>query len=164
MITVNTYTPVPYASVATDLKVFVRVEGTADDALLELLWLAAQEEWISLTHNYVGEASITWLTYGSWPVSLPYYPVDSITRVDVDDVQDTEFTTDTRDARYIVEPSVRGDKVQISFIVSQELNNEIKLALFQHVKFAYDFGDNLPADKVRYFDRIAMRYKQRFSA
>ena len=164
MITFSSYTPVPFATVSADLKKYIRVDHTSDDTLLETLWLAAQEEWRSITHNILGSVGITYTAVCAERVVLPMYPVASVTSVHVDGTEDTEFETITTDARYIIEPSIQGDEITVVYSVEGELNAEIKLALFQHVKFAYDYGDNLPYTGSRYFDRIAMRYKETFAA
>ena len=164
MITVSTHTPIPFADVSADLKKFVRVDNAGDDTLLELLWLAAQDEWISITQNYLGDATIIYECVSNTYINLPFYPVTAVSEVRINGDVDADYTTETLDSRYLVKPSVAGSEAQITYTVGEAIGAEVKLALFQHVKFAYDFGDNLPADKVRYFDRIAMRYKNVFAA
>jgi len=40
---------------------------------------------------------------------------------------------------------------------------DLKHAIYQRVKFGFDFGDDMPYDKSRFFDRIVGRYRRNFA-
>ena len=58
----------------TEVKAFCRVDGSADDSLLTMLWKAACQEVTSYAHFIAGTATITvdqeWVALTSFPSGL----------------------------------------------------------------------------------------------
>jgi uncharacterized phiE125 gp8 family phage protein len=79
MVTVSSYTPISVN--LTELKSFCRVDGSADDALLTMLFSAAVEEFNSYTGYRLGSTTVTVDTEGAAQYALPLGPVTAITSV-----------------------------------------------------------------------------------
>ena len=69
MVTVSSYTPISVN--LTELKSFCRVDGSADDALLTMLFSAAVEEFNSYTGYRLGATTVTVDTEGAAQYPLP---------------------------------------------------------------------------------------------
>ena len=79
MVTASSYTPISVN--LTELKSFCRVDGSADDALLTMLFSAAVEEFNSYTGYRLGATTVTVDTEGAAQYALPLGPVTAITSV-----------------------------------------------------------------------------------
>jgi len=72
MVVTSAYTPISVN--LTELKSFCRVDGSADDALLTMLYQAAVEEFNAYTGYILGTATVTADTVGVEVYPLPYGP------------------------------------------------------------------------------------------
>jgi hypothetical protein len=70
MVTVSSYTPISVN--LTELKSFCRVDGSADDALLTMLFSAAVEEFNSYTGYRLGATTVTVDTEGQRNTRCPW--------------------------------------------------------------------------------------------
>jgi len=154
MTTAN-YTPA--AINLTEVKAFCRVDTSADDSLLTFLYNAACEEALSYAQVVVGTATVTVVTNWADFYSLPFWPIGAITHVKVDDVADTEYTL----LNGVLTPSIEGDKLEVVYAAGYGANTpkDIIHAIYQRVKYGYDYGDDLPQATPRFFDRVLFRYK-----
>ena len=163
----NTIDYTPQAIDLTLVKSFCRVDGTADDTLLTFLYDAACQEALSYAHVVCGSATIT--ADQSWASSyeLPYWPLGSVTSVHVyiDGVstQDTAFTL----LDGVITPSIGqdGDRMTIVYTAGfATMPKDLQHAIYQRIKFGYDFGDDMPYNVgPRFFDRIVFRYRRNFA-
>lgn len=149
----------------SEIRAFCSVSGTDDDALLTMLYNAACQEVVSYAHYIAGSATIT--VDQEWVSSyeLPYWPIGAITSVTVYD-KDGVSTVDT-DYTFIngiLSPSESGVRMVIVYSAGEAtLPADMKHAIYQRIKFGYDYGDDLPYDKPRFFDRIVTRYRRNFA-
>jgi len=163
----NSITYTPEAINLTEVKAFCRVDGTADDNLLTFLYEAACEEALSYAHVVAGSATITADTVWVSSYELPYWPEGTITSVHVyiDGVstEDTEY--ELLDG--VILPSIgdEGDRMIIVYTAGYpSMPKDLKHAIYQRVKFGYDFGDDMPYNVgPRFFDRIVFRYRRNFA-
>ena len=163
----NTIDYTPQAIDLNLIKSFCRVDGTSDDTLLTFLYDAACEEALSYAHVVCGSATIT--ADQSWASSyeLPYWPLGSVTSVHVyvDGVstQDTEFTL----IDGVITPSIGqdGERMKIVYTAGfSTMPKDLQHAIYQRIKFGYDFGDDMPYNVgPRFFDRIVFRYRRNFA-
>jgi len=162
----NSITYTPQAIDLAEIKAFCRVDGSADDSLLTFLYEAACEEALSYAHVIAGTATITADTVWVSSYELPYWPAGAITSVHVyvDGVstEDTEY--ELLDG--VITPSIgsEGERMVIVYTAGfAAMPKDLKHAIYQRVKFAFDFGDDVPYDKSRFFDRIVGRYRRNFA-
>ena len=162
----NSITYTPQAIDLAEIKAFCRVDGSADDSLLTFLYEAACEEALSYAHVIAGTATITADTVWVSSYELPYWPVGSITSVHV-----TVDGTRTEDTEYevldgVIFPSIgsEGDRMEIAYTAGfATMPKDIQHALYQRIKFGFDFGDDMPYTQPRFFDRIVFRYRRNFA-
>ena len=144
----------------TEVKAFCRVDGSADDNLLTMLWKAACQEVTSYAHFIAGTATIT--VDQEWVSSyeLPFWPMGAVTSVTV--YNDGVATVDTAYTLIngILVPSETGDRLVIVYAAGGVMPEDLRHAVYQRIKFGYDYGDDLPYGKLRFFDRIAGRYRR----
>jgi hypothetical protein len=162
----NSITYTPQAIDLAEIKAFCRVDGSADDSLLTFLYEAACEEALSYAHVIAGTATITADTVWVSSYELPYWPAGAITSVHVyvDGVstEDTEY--EILDG--VITPSIgsEGERMVIVYTAGfAAMPKDLKHAIYQRVKFGFDFGDDMPYDKSRFFDRIVGRYRRNFA-
>lgn len=147
-----------------ELKSFVRVDGDDHDALLGVLAESALQEAFNISHCCFGEATIQlerWERFGS--IQLPYYPLKTVTEVLLDGVAAVEGTDYTIEGRYINILTDYEESIKITYTVGTTLPADVKGAVYQRVKYQYDFGDDLPYPNARYFDNILARYRDPLS-
>jgi uncharacterized phiE125 gp8 family phage protein len=166
MVTVSSYTPISVN--LTELKAFCRVDGSADDALLTMLFGAAVEEFNSYTGYRLGATTVTVDTTGEASYTLPLGPVTAITSVTAYDDEGNATTLALYTDYDFINTVITLDEVppRMRIIYTCGDTNppaDIKHALYQRVKFGYDYGDDLPYNTNRFFDRLAFRYRQNFS-
>lgn len=165
MVTVNSYTPISVN--LTELKSFCRVDGSADDALLTMLFSAAVEEFNSYTGYRLGATTVTVDTLGQASYTLPLGPVTAITSVTAYDDEGVSTALTLYDDYDYINTVISLDKVPARMVIVYTCGDtnppaDVKHALYQRVKFGYDYGDDLPYNGTRFFDRIAFRYRQNF--
>ena len=151
----------PKAINLTELKAFCRVDTSTDDALLTMLYSAAMDEALSYSHVALGNATVSIVTEWVSSYELPIWPIGAISLVEVDDVADTAYEV----LNGIVCPSVIGEKLEITYAAGfgASVPMDAIHAVYQRVKFGYDYGDDLPSDRLRFFDRVLFRYKRNFA-
>jgi uncharacterized phiE125 gp8 family phage protein len=166
MVVTSAYTPISVN--LTELKSFCRVDGSADDALLTMLYQAAVEEFNAYTGYILGTATVTADTVGVEVYPLPYGPAGVITSVTAYDEEGTATVLALYDDYQRINEQLIFDEVADRLVIVYTAGTtapakDIILALYQRVKFAYDYGDDLPYNGTRFFDRLAFRYRQNFS-
>jgi len=166
MVTVSSYTPISVN--LTELKAFCRVDGSADDALLTMLFSAAVEEFNSYTGYRLGATTVTVDTDGAAQYALPPGPVKDITSVTAYDDEGTSTVLALYDDYDYINTTLSLDETPARMVIVYTCGDtnppaDVKHALYQRVKFGYDYGDDLPYNTNRFFDRLAFRYRQNFS-
>lgn len=166
MVTVSSYTPISVN--LTELKSFCRVDGSADDALLTMLFSAAVEEFNSYTGYRLGATTVTVDTLGQASYTLPLGPVTAITSVTAYDEEGTSTVLALYDDYDYINTVISLDETPARMVIVYTCGDtnppaDVKHALYQRVKFGYDYGDDLPYNTNRFFDRLAFRYRQNFS-
>lgn len=166
MVTVNSYTPISVN--LAELKSFCRVDGSADDALLTMLFSAAVEEFNSYTGYRLGATTVTVDTLGQASYTLPLGPVTAITSVTAYDDEGVSTVLTLYDDYDYINTVISLDEVPARMVIVYTCGDtnppaDVKHALYQRVKFGYDYGDDLPYNSNRFFDRLAFRYRQNFS-
>ena len=166
MVTVSSYTPISVN--LTELKSFCRVDGSADDALLTMLFSAAVEEFNSYTGYRLGATTVTVDTLGQASYTLPLGPVTAITSVTAYDEEGTSTVLAIYDDYDFINTVISLDETPARMVIVYTCGDtnppaDVKHALYQRVKFGYDYGDDLPYNTNRFFDRLAFRYRQNFS-
>ena len=166
MVTVSSYTPISVN--LTELKSFCRVDGSADDALLTMLFSAAVEEFNSYTGYRLGATTVTVDTLGQASYTLPLGPVTAITSVTAYDDEGVSTSLTLYDDYDYINTVISLDEVPARMVIVYTCGDtnppaDVKHALYQRVKFGYDYGDDLPYNSNRFFDRLAFRYRQNFS-
>lgn len=166
MVTVSSYTPISVN--LTELKSFCRVDGSADDALLTMLFSAAVEEFNSYTGYRLGATTVRVDTEGAASYALPLGPVTAITSVTAYDEEGTSTVLALYDDYDFINTVISLDEVPARMVIVYTCGDtnppaDVKHALYQRVKFGYDYGDDLPYNTNRFFDRLAFRYRQNFS-
>jgi len=160
MITTNSF--IHTSIELSEVKSFVRVDTDAHDTLLSTLVEAAQDECFNRTHFVFGSAEFT---VKRWEVlsqlALPFAPVLSVTEVLLDGeaaVLDTDYEV-KGDLVCIL--TGYSDTIELTFTCGTTLPADVKHAIFQRVKYGYDFGDDLPQNlqAPRFFDRVTDRYR-----
>lgn len=162
----NSITFTPETIDLTEIKAFCRVDGTADDTLLTFLYEAACEEALSYAHVVLGSADITADTVWASSYELPYWPVGSITsvKVYVDGVETTDTEYELLDG--VIYPSIGSEGERMVIVYSAgfaTMPADVKHAVYQRIKFSFDFGDDMPYAAPRFFDRIVGRYRRNFA-
>lgn len=148
-----------------EIKAFVRADSDQDQVMLEGLAKMATDEFISASGYIPATATITVVDYlGS--VSAQFAPMPTPSSVEVDG-------TALAPAKYSWDPVGRcltpaADVVGLYITVTFDVDNtacpeDVKLAILQRTKEAYDYGDNLEQKGPRYFDRIANRYRDDYA-
>ena len=147
----------PAAINLTEVKAFCRVDGSADDSLLTFLYNAACDEALSYAQVVVGTATVTVVTNWEAEITLPFWPIGAVTYVKVDGVADTEYTL----LNGRLTPSVEGDKLEVVYVAGWNTSTpkDVIHAIYQRIKFGFDYGDDLPQPTPRFFDRVLFRYK-----
>jgi hypothetical protein len=166
MVTVSSYTPISVN--LTELKSFCRVDGSADDALLTMLFSAAVEEFNSYTGYRLGATTVRVDTEGAASYALPLGPVTAITSVTAYDEEGTSTVLALYDDYDFINTVISLDETPARMVIIYTCGDtnppaDVKHALYQRVKFGYDYGDDLPYNTNRFFDRLAFRYRQNFS-
>lgn len=166
MVTVSSYTPISVN--LTELKSFCRVDGSADDALLTMLFSAAVEEFNSYTGYRLGATTVRVDTEGAASYALPLGPVTAITSVTAYDEEGTSTVLALYDDYDFINTVISLDETPSRMVIIYTCGDtnppaDVKHALYQRVKFGYDYGDDLPYNTNRFFDRLAFRYRQNFS-
>lgn len=166
MVTVSSYTPISVN--LTELKSFCRVDGSADDALLTMLFSAAVEEFNSYTGYRLGATTVRVDTEGAASYALPLGPVTAITSVTAYDEEGTSTVLALYDDYDYINTVISLDETPARMVIIYTCGDtnppaDVKHALYQRVKFGYDYGDDLPYNTNRFFDRLAFRYRQNFS-
>jgi uncharacterized phiE125 gp8 family phage protein len=166
MVTVSSYTPITVN--LTELKSFCRVDGSADDALLTMLFSAAVEEFNSYTGYRLGATTVTVDTVGQESYTLPLGPVTGITSVTAYDDEGVTTVLALYDDYDYINTVLTLDETPARMVIVYTCGDtnppaDVKHALYQRVKFGYDYGDDLPYNSNRFFDRLAFRYRQNFS-
>jgi hypothetical protein len=162
----NSITYTPEAINLSEVKAFCRVDGADDDNLLTFLYEAACDEALSYAHVVCGSATITSDTVWASSYELPYWPLGSVTSVHI-----TIDGVSTHDTEYelldgVVSPSIgdEGDRMVIVYTAGfAAMPKDLKHAMYQRIKFGFDFGDDMPYEKPRFFDRIVFRYRRNFA-
>ena len=151
-------TPAPVVDLA-EAKAFLRVDFNNDDTLIQSLIDQATEEAQSYTGVIFGEAVYTYEDKGNQRVWLNWpSPVVSIDSVQVDG-SDIEYT-DNLDGSLTITGAGSAQLFTITYTVGMDpAPKDVASAILQRVKFGYDWGDDLPYDKLRFFDRILFRYR-----
>ena len=166
MVTVSSYTPISVN--LTELKAFCRVDGSADDALLTMLFSAAVEEFNSYTGYRLGSTTVTVDTVGAASYTLPLGPVTAITSVTAYDDEGVTTVLALYDDYNYINTVLTLDETPARMVIVYTCGDtnppaDVKHALYQRVKFGFDYGDDLPYNTNRFFDRLAFRYRQNFS-
>jgi hypothetical protein len=166
MVTVSSYTPISVN--LTELKAFCRVDGSADDALLTMLFGAAVEEFNSYTGYRLGATTVTVDTEGAAQYALPLGPVTAITSVTAYDDEGVSTVLALYDDYTYINTTLALNETPARMVIVYTCGDtnppaDIKHALYQRVKFGFDYGDDLPYNTNRFFDRLAFRYRQNFS-
>ena len=166
MVTVSSYTPISVN--LTELKSFCRVDGSADDALLTMLFSAAVEEFNSYTGYRLGATTVRVDTEGAASYALPLGPVTAITSVTAYDEEGTSTVLALYDDYDFINTVISLDETPARMVIIYTCGDtnppaDVKHALYQRVKFGYDYGDDLPYNTNRFFDRLAFRDRQNFS-
>ena len=166
MVTVSNYTPISVN--LTEVKAFCRVDGSADDALLTMLFSAAVEEFNSYTGYRLGTTTVTVDTWGQEQYALPLGPVTAITSVTAYDDEGTATVQVLYTDYTYVNTTLTLKETPERMVIVYTCGDtnppaDIKHALYQRIKFGYDYGDDLPYNSNRFFDRLAFRYRQNFS-
>lgn len=145
----------------TELKSFCRIDGTAHDGLLATLVAAAFDELVNITHWVFGTGTVivqTWQPAGQ--IDLPICPAVAITEVLVDDdIVDTANWQLRGQQLVKVDGELVQEKIKVTYTVGEPLPADLRTAIYQRVKYQYDYGDDLPQQMPRFFDRIAFRYR-----
>jgi hypothetical protein len=156
-------TPSPVVTLE-QAKAFLRVDHTQDDQLITDLIAQASQEAESYTGLIFGDAVYTYEDYGggrvfiSWPA-----PVTSINTVQSEGT-DLEYRDNLDGSLTIYD--VPTDK---TFVVNFNcgmvtVKADVQEAVLQRIKFGYDYGDDLPYDKARFFDHVLFRYRRIFTS
>ena len=145
------------------VKSFVRVEGSQDDNLLEMLLAGAVDEFLSYTGTAFGSFTCNMITTFSNTVIITW-PAQNIEIIEVvvNSVVIDESLYIWRPSSFTLEidSSVTGSELNIKYSCGETPTPaDVRNAIFQNVKFNYDFGDNLPEQRPRFFDKVAFRYK-----
>jgi hypothetical protein len=163
----NSITYTPQAIDLAGLKSFCRVDGSDDDNLLTFLYEAACEEALSYAHVVVGSANITSDTVWGSSYELPYWPLGSVTSVTVYVEGVATVDTEYEILDGVISPSIgeEGDRMVIVYTAGYAAApKDLIHAIYQRVKFGYDFGDDMPYNVgPRFFDRIVFRYRRNFA-
>lgn len=144
-----------------EVKDFVRVDTDAHDVLLQTLIDSAQQECLNITHNMFGSATVTLKRWEQvYSIDLPYGPIVSITSVELDGVAAVVDTDYELKGNYLDIKTAYTDTIEVVYAIGETLPADVKHAIFQRVKYGYDYGDDLPsASTPRFFDRIIGRYR-----
>lgn len=143
-------------------KAFLRVDHSQDDTLIQDLIDQAHQEAQSYTGVYFGLASYTLEDFGSGTVYLTFpSPL-----VSINDVTSASPNIEWRD-NLNGSVTISGVPADETFVISYDVGvnegfEDAAGALLQRIKFAFDWGDDLPYDKPRFFDRILFRYRTVF--
>jgi hypothetical protein len=108
----------------------------------------------------VGVATVTVVTNWEDTLYLPFWPIGAVTYVKVDGVADTEYTL----LNGKLTPSIEGDKLEVVYAAGWNTSTpkDVMHAIYQRVKYGFDYGDDLPQPTPRFFDRVLYRYKNTF--
>ena len=133
-----------------------------------MLFNAAVEEFNSYTGYRLGATTVTVDTVGSAQYALPLGPVTDITSVTGYDDQGNATVLSLYDDYTIADATLTLNQSWATMVIIFEAGDtnppaDVKHALYQRVKFGYDYGDDLPYNSNRFFDRLAFRYRQNFS-
>lgn len=155
-ITLNSFTPAEIT--LQEAKDYVRVDNNEDDALISGLIAGAQSEGLGYSHVIFGAGTCTVKAWGYREyIQLPYTPLISITSFKLDGEDSTDYTIQG-DTVFI---TVSGwDELEIVYDAGRDMPEDVKTALLQNVKFAYDYPDNMVYDKSRYFEHVFFRYRE----
>ncbi len=159
MVTVSS---IVFSTVALgEVKDFVRVDTDAHDVLLQTLIDSAMVECFNITHNMFGTATVTLKRWEQvYSIDLPYAPIVSITSVLLDGeaaVVDTDYELK---GTYLDIKTAYTDTIEVEYEIGMDLPADVKHAIFQRVKYGYDYGDDLAQPETpRFFDRVIGRYR-----
>lgn len=145
------------------VKAFVRVEGTQDDVLLDMLLEGAVEEFLSYTGTAFGSFDCI-VTLAFCNTAIITWPAQNIQIIEVvvDSVviDPTLWSWSPSSYTLEIDDTVTGSELEIKYSAGETPTPaDVRNAIFQNVKFNYDFGDNLPDEKPRFFEKVAFRYK-----
>jgi hypothetical protein len=159
-------TPVQVVSLE-QAKAFLRVDHSADDTLITDLISHAQAEAETYTGLLFADATYSYEDYGGGQKWLTYpQPINEILTVQVEG-SDVSYR-DNLDGSINV--GIDGDVASDSVVVITYKcgigtpTADVPAALLQRIKFSYDYGDDMPYDKARFFDRILFRYRNSFTS
>ena len=107
-------------------------------------------------------------TEGAASYALPLGPVTAITSVTAYDEEGTSTVLALYDDYDFINTVISLDETPARMVIIYTCGDtnppaDVKHALYQRVKFGYDYGDDLPYNTNRFFDRLAFRYRQNFS-
>ena len=158
MVSVVSFT---HAAISLDeVKAFVRVDTNAHDALLAILLEAAQEECFSVTHTVFGTAEFLLQRWEQcYSIDMPYAPIATIDAVELDGVAAVEGTDYNYQPPYLNILTPYTESLQVEYTCTGTLPADVKHAILQRVKYGFDYGDDLPQDTPRFFDRVIGRYR-----
>ncbi len=122
----------------TDVKLFARIDTTADDDLLdEMITTARQNAENYLNSDIVAKNRTYYAAELHQRIELPFSPVASISSVTVDGSAAT-YTAYGLDNNYIELDSLPAEEVKITYVTSGLSDGLIKQALLQMVTTYYD--------------------------
>jgi hypothetical protein len=158
MVTVVTFA---HAEITLDeVKAFVRVDTDAHDALLAILVAAAQEECFAVTHTVFGTAEFLLKRFQQcYSIDMPYGPIATIDVVELDGVAAVLDTDYNWQPPYLNILTPYTTSVHVEYTCTATLPADVKHAILQRVKYGFDYGDDLPQNGPRFFDRIIGRYR-----
>jgi hypothetical protein len=133
-----------------------------------MLFSAAVEEFNSYTGYRLGATTVRVDTEGAASYALPLGPVTAITSVTAYDEEGTSTVLALYDDYDFINTVISLDETPARMVIIYTCGDtnppaDVKHALYQRVKFGYDYGDDLPYNTNRFFDRLAFRYRQNFS-
>jgi hypothetical protein len=91
------------------------------------------------------------------------YPTPTVT-VDGTALATEKYTWDEfTNTLTITDETVTGAKLTATFAVNNPVPADVAQAILQHVKQAYDYGDNHEWKSPRFFDRVLNRYSTNYT-
>jgi hypothetical protein len=149
-----------------EIKDFTRADSDLDQALLLNLAKMATDEFISLSGYIPADAMVLVTGYlGTLCVAFTPLPAPTTVTVDGTVLAPAKYTWDPVSNTITPAADVTGQVMEVTFTVTNAATtpNDVKLAILQKTKEAYEYGDNLEWKGVRAFDRIAWRYRSDFA-
>lgn len=157
----------------TQAKAFVRADGNIDDTLITDLIKQATEE--AFSHSGI--------MFGDWSVEVKRTALDengdfcrvylydgaavnTVVEVYVDDtvIDSADYTfNNLTQVLTLADTVAEGEVLTVTYGVAAPTPYDVQQAILQHVKQAYDYGDNLEWKSSRFFDRVLNRYRTNYT-